>query len=814
MSAEAMAAAEHWGSSHRKRNSILDKKQVVNKDRPRLNDLFEPYRPAYPKTRSASSSAARAGRREKGQVGGLFGSDGSDSHEDGIGGIDSDDPANTAMFLDEKEEMELVGVVPGTPMALKKLGMMTVKSIERQRASNTPRKAAPVVDRDKRFVQWERDRVHNVPSYPDDSLSPTRKGRSRGLTMEMSIKDLGTRQERKLVQTRASEPTNLSGEEERSSTPVVVRRLKSARRASEILDKIRAHESMPGSEFGAASGKLDQNRAAEFGRARGKGGIVPAGFQNGRRQSADNGTGARLLDSRADGNPLTLSGDYFGKELDDLLASGPPSPSELAAQRVSQRQQRLSNISGEDRGPNNKATGREENNTIVTPQRTPVKQIGTSVSVLGDVSLATPMSEHRHRLETLRSYFGKRKPQPLFEQEQHLAPSEPFETMQHTPRRKPHLDNMLISFENIEQQPQPQRSGVFVPSSGQISQLSPIYPDKEQSGIMLQSPSPSPKPSSGILSPVAAGSDILPLAQTTPPTSDRLDGLKRQGSFDFKRMQSSPVGQDATPTCRSDLIDLSSRLNMSIDALNTGLRGHAMLGNDGEDRPEQMDLTKAAEAAKAAKQVSVELTRSIAGLEATAGDQHGIAGVVEEKPTPADLSTDEAKLGLDWQVNALRDTMVETKNIVSAIRSELDQQKQGTGLLLTEAKLDDIMRLLGALDMRLQMLESRRHRDTAASENLCDQQPVSSGSTKVHGGAKAGERGGVQEQGVLGIVGRFIGDCLNRYPYIVIGVLVIVLVSELLVIGGIGPMRGMQTMGQFAANGLARQMALTMQRPS
>ncbi|KAJ2692663.1 hypothetical protein GGH99_001593, partial [Coemansia sp. RSA 1285] len=65
--------------------------------------------------------------------------DGYFSDED-VGGVESDDPTNTAMCLDENDEKELHGVAPNTPMAFEKLGQLTAKSISRQKVAQTPGK--------------------------------------------------------------------------------------------------------------------------------------------------------------------------------------------------------------------------------------------------------------------------------------------------------------------------------------------------------------------------------------------------------------------------------------------------------------------------------------------------------------------------------------------------------------------------------------------------------------------------------------------------------------------------------------------------
>ncbi|KAJ2610394.1 hypothetical protein EV177_003992 [Coemansia sp. RSA 1804] len=61
-------------------------------------------------------------------------------NDEDVGGVESDDPTNTAMCLDENDEKELHGVAPNTPMAFEKLGQLTAKSISRQKLPVKERK--------------------------------------------------------------------------------------------------------------------------------------------------------------------------------------------------------------------------------------------------------------------------------------------------------------------------------------------------------------------------------------------------------------------------------------------------------------------------------------------------------------------------------------------------------------------------------------------------------------------------------------------------------------------------------------------------
>ncbi|KAJ2767178.1 hypothetical protein GGI18_005850, partial [Coemansia linderi] len=240
-----------------------------------------------------------------------------------------------------------------------------------------------------------------------------------------------------------------------------------------------------------------------------------------------------------------------------------------------------------------------------------------------------------------------------------------------------------------------------------------------------------------------------------------------------------------------NLIDLSSRLNMSIHALNNGLRGQLMQDGGGAVLMDQDELDSVT---RAVEMVGTELNQSLASLLPGPNNNRD-----DQSPGRNGLST-IAESELEDQVKTLRETMLETKDIVFAIQRELDQQKQGQSS--DDSKLDDIVRLLGALDMRLHMLEGRQRLDqTPQRSNL--------GSVKVYAG------NGPQQQDIISRIGQCIAYCLGRYPLMLLGALFIILLSELLVIGGFGSsVQTVRVLGRHAFDEMKRHIAVEPHLPS
>ncbi|KAJ2795342.1 hypothetical protein H4R21_005147, partial [Coemansia helicoidea] len=133
------------------------------------------------------------------------------------GGVgDSDDPTNTAMFLDESEENELVDMAPGTPQAFKKLGQVTVKSISRQRDSQTPGRTI------QRSAEGGSARYNNAES-------PSKKGRGSHTALLSS----------RIPAPPTARAAGRRLDEANDGVPLSVRKIRSSQRAANILDRIK-----------------------------------------------------------------------------------------------------------------------------------------------------------------------------------------------------------------------------------------------------------------------------------------------------------------------------------------------------------------------------------------------------------------------------------------------------------------------------------------------------------------------------------------------------------------------------------------------
>ncbi|KAJ1827199.1 hypothetical protein LPJ56_001788 [Coemansia sp. RSA 2599] len=208
-------------------------------------------------------------------------------------------------------------------------------------------------------------------------------------------------------------------------------------------------------------------------------------------------------------------------------------------------------------------------------------------------------------------------------------------------------------------------------------------------------------------------------------------------------------GPGSLGTGCANIMDMSLQLTRSIAALDGGLRSQLEI--------QCQSGTGAAELGAVAD--AVERANAEYGQNAASGDARTMS-----------MRSDE----LEGQVKTLRETMAETKDIVFSIRQELDQHKQGQ--LADDSRLDDIVRLLGALDMRLHMLEARQQQSLKASSKAS-----SSGSIKVVEAVKPAE-----QQDVISLIGQLFVNCLTMYPLRIVGALVIILLLELITISGLG----------------------------
>ncbi|KAJ2028010.1 hypothetical protein GGI08_009818, partial [Coemansia sp. S2] len=196
-----------------------------------------------PKPFSAFDALARDGIADIVAAGGRrkandpFNPDDSDDEDDSAG-MESDDPTNTAMFLDDSEEKELHGVPPGTPQAFKKLGQLTVKSITRQKDSQTPGRTQT---RTSAIPQLGKSGSAGRNSQYTNNISPSKRGRNDNDDML----PLGAAVPVRPVE-RPSEPV----------VPLSVQRLRASQRASRILDNIKGTAPLFDSHRGPNGGVL------------------------------------------------------------------------------------------------------------------------------------------------------------------------------------------------------------------------------------------------------------------------------------------------------------------------------------------------------------------------------------------------------------------------------------------------------------------------------------------------------------------------------------------------------------------------------
>ncbi|KAJ2710689.1 hypothetical protein H4R19_003625 [Coemansia spiralis] len=620
---------------------------------------------------------------------------------------DSDDPTNTAMFLDESEENELVNVAPGTPLAFKKLGQMTVKSISRQRDSQTP--GRPQHSAGRSNIRY------------DNAESPSKKGRGSHpplLSSRIPAPPTARAAGRRLA------------EADDASVPLSVRKIRTSQRAANILDRIKHATPRP-----KMNGK--ENAA---------GAIVD---------------GVLRLDGRAPGQPRTVALepplDRAGR-LEFVL------PRELGAASGTGRHDEpstpyrmllaLSKDSGQAWEREMGAEHSQPMDGDARP-RTPVRQTAALVDV------ATPSTDYKKRIEGLRQFFC----QPA------------HEAATGATRRN---GNMLISFDAPDRQGSDESAALSL----QLSQVSSI-PNVEVGVDLLQSPSLTPT-----LTPTQRARDMegVPRSLRRDPDWGSASSLLLSFTSRYQEQDLSlPVpfvlnkanapGLDgANANRQADLFGLSSRLNSSICALNHGLREH--MARNGAARTGEVAFGAAAGAVEKA---GAELNQSLAAL---APQTRNLPAV---SPGAASASPSE----LESQLETLRKTMDDTREIMSTIQAQL-----GQGQARESTKLDDIARLLGALDMRLHMLEDRQRLDQGAGEPAADPgttpKRANAGSTKVRP-ASTPSRNLVSHAGQLAV------HYLTQYPMVLIGALIVILVSELLVIGGIAPdMRQIRALGGAA----------------
>ncbi|KAI8324780.1 hypothetical protein GQ54DRAFT_302396 [Martensiomyces pterosporus] len=646
---------------------------------------------------------------------------------------DSDDPTNTAMFLDERDEDELRHIMPGTPLAFQKLGQLTAKSITRQKKAQTPAK------------QTSGAGAEHQPRY-------------------------SARQSNSLATATPAPSRNVAAlNKEEASVPLSVRAIRSSKRASSILSKIKSNSppnkvqptpsNVPALKFSSAGHHtsldpdFDKNEFSPIAFSKLASWKDAVNSKSNRRQQhvskpADNGYQTPKLNSRPPGSstPYSL----------------------LRALSEKSNESRLIDMTPRPEPSGNGKTGAESSNgpnlmSFLDSCRTP-KQKSTN-----SIIPQTPLTEHRRRIDSLKEYFSQRK-------------SAASAGSQNADSRTPLLERgdggLLISFDMADQS----KSGLSNPLTSQLSQVSSI---RKASGPLDLLHSPSPMRTANVPingfgeSPLGLkGDSISPLLLGE---SGERQGQDTNKPIPFDLNQALDRGELASGS-RSNLIDLSSRLNSSMYALNAGLRGHLQ-----QTRAQSHTTADIGEAAWAIQQAGEELNQSLA------------AAIPNDNLIDASFAQDARYASeLEGQVKTLRQTMEDTKGIMSAIQKELGDQRQGysTG----DAKLDDIVKLLGALDMRLHLLEGRQKLDMAPQRS-------SAGSTKIHHGG--------QPRDIISRIGQAIVYCLGRYPLMIIGALFIVLLSELLVIGGYGlNIQTVRGFGMYAFEGVRKHIIMPPPPPS
>ncbi|KAJ2488654.1 hypothetical protein IWW37_004633 [Coemansia sp. RSA 2050] len=633
-----------------------------------------------------------------------------DDSDEGIddAGMESDDPTNTAMFLDDSEEKELHGVPPGTPQAFKKLGQLTVKSISRQKDSQTPGRTQTRA---------------SVISQLGKSGSAGRNSRG-GSILPLQFGVPGSQHHR----------VNLDPEFDKNEfSPIVFSKQRKAERQSATAPKLE--------DLAREMPALDEEEEVE-------------------QKTPE--TKPRMPTV---GTPYNLLRALSERSNESRLAERPPAPPSIDADGGYLQLKQL-----------------PSNALMKTPEKQP------TLNLLGDTP---PPSLSRERLDSLRKFF----------REQSSAMQGPSETGSGKAKvvttRKDN-SNLLISFDTFDHQNQHSNEALAPLSTSTLSQISSI---RHSDGTMLNflnSPSPLRPlklPADGLCSPPLLGDDSDSLLSLLPDASSRgrdqdlskpvpylLNQIWKQQEEHRERQAAGSSG---------NLIDLSSRLNMSIHALNNGLRGQLMQSGGGTASVDQDELDFVT---RAVEMVGTELNQSLASLRPGPNNnrddlspgRHGLSTIAESE--------------LEDQVKTLRETMLETKDIVFTIQRELDQQKQGQSS--DDSKLDDIVRLLGALDMRLHMLEGRQRLDQAPQRSNL-------GSVKVYAG------NGPQQQDIISRIGQCIAYCLGRYPLMLLGALFIILLSELLVIGGFGSsVQTVRVLGRHAFDEMKRHIAVEPHLPS
>ncbi|KAJ2605608.1 hypothetical protein EV177_006111 [Coemansia sp. RSA 1804] len=433
--------------------------------------------------------------------------------------------------------------------------------------------------------------------------------------------------------------------------------------------------------------------------------------------------------------------------------------------------------------------------------------------------MSTPKTEHRDRINTLRKFFFKTDNDP--------QPGDTAELVEFaTPVQIKSYSGMVVDPDLDSKQP---KHGDLVYPPGQVVQITSVDRTGGSSNVPT-SPSPIRRNIASTtgaplstLSPINDSSDSVSSLLVDLADEDQNQDENKPIPFVLNQGVGNPHlnPNNSGSSGEQSLKTLSMRLNSSIAAINCGLReqleGGKELSGCGRDDIGVVLSTM--------DNATGQLNQSLASL---------ISGTNAEHISFGKHSTlKNSKLEL--QLETLRRSMEDTKSIVFAIQKEIcriQQQEHGQKLdqqhdnhqqlpndsSSEDSKLDDILGLLGALDMRLHMLEGRQRLEQNASTAS---QRSNTGSTKVY--ANSRQQGSVQEQcqsrnrqqDIISRIGQLAVHCLNRYPLMIIGMLFIILLSELLIIGGYSlSTQSMRGIGKYALNEVKRHIPMPPPPPS
>ncbi|KAJ1648369.1 hypothetical protein LPJ64_000318 [Coemansia asiatica] len=659
------------------------------------------------------------------------------SDDDSDVGIESDDPTNTAMFLVESEENELKQIVPGTPQAFSKLGQLTVQSINRQRISQTPGKTPSHRGTGNHGSASRRSSSKSnngsSKSFISTEDSPSKRGKAA------QIESLGPPVP---VFQLPSPPKEKMASANGANVPKSVRILNSSRRAEMILDKIKASEkTAERPAVPKASSPAEQRKRMPIKPDFERNEFAPIEFPIlVASNKGNNASGKQSEHQSADSSLMPLNKEKAAASSDKSAISKDSRVGEP------QREQQEGNVFSSTAGSAN-----EQADYLL---QTPPPKKSASLRRAGDIP-KTPITEQMKRIKQLRTFLSK----PEKQSQQFTILGTPAQAA----RRMSEADRTRLV---LGKSPSENRSnGISDSLSAQVPKFSlPLAEQQDMSAINLI--------------------DSMSFSQISSIHEDSIEheednhASQQQHqlllSFSSSRHGDSSGNRDiahqhrgteiaayrgsgSQETSHVNLMDMSLQLTQSIAVLDGGLQSQLQLQLQRQSGPGAPELSEVADAVERA---NIEL------------DQNP----VNENGLATHVRSDE----LEGQVKTLRETMTETKDIVFSIRQELDQQKHGQHA--DDSKLDDIVRLLGALDMRLHMLEDRQQQSLKANPTKAS----SSGSIKVAAAKPASQQKQKQQQDIFSLIGLLFVNCLAKYPLRIIGALFIVLVLELITISGLG----------------------------